>query len=85
MKQKTKKKSVHWVQSRLALALFREQQREQRQQTAAHRAQQRWNKTLRHLAELGAKVKQLEKPLAGIWRGKNVGILDYRFYKLKGQ
>ena len=61
MKQKTKKKSVHWVQSRLALALFREQQREQRQQTAAHRAGQRWNKTLRHLAELGATVKQYEE------------------------
>src|SRR5438874_11766611 len=61
VKQKTKKKRQQRAQSRLALARFREQQREQRQQTAAHRAGQRWNKTLRHLAELGATVKQYEE------------------------
>ncbi|HYU72367.1 MAG TPA: hypothetical protein VEL31_06775, partial [Ktedonobacteraceae bacterium] len=51
------------AQSRLALARFRKQQREQRQHTAAHRAQQGWNKTLRHLADLGATVKQHEEAL----------------------
>src|SRR5437763_14090013 len=59
--QKTKKKRQQRAQSRLALARFRQQQREQRQQTAAHRAEQRWNKTLRHLADLGATVKQHEE------------------------
>lgn len=63
MKQKTKKKRQQRVQSRLALARFRQQQREQRQQTAAHHTQQRWNKTLRHLAGLGATVKQHEEVL----------------------
>src|SRR5438105_1696956 len=63
VKQMTKKKRVLRAQSRLALARFREQQREQRQQTAAHRAQQRWNKTLRHLTDLGATVKQHEEAL----------------------
>ncbi|HEX6552135.1 MAG TPA: hypothetical protein VF026_05180 [Ktedonobacteraceae bacterium] len=61
MKQKTKKKRQQRAQSRLALARFRQQQREQRQQTAAHRAEQRWNKTLRQLAELGATLQQHEK------------------------
>ena len=61
MKQKTKRKRQQRAQSRLALARFRQQQREQRQQMAAHRAGQRWNKTLRHLAELGATLKQLEE------------------------
>jgi hypothetical protein len=61
VKQMTKKKRQQRAQSRLALARFRQQQREQRQQTAAHRAQQRWNKTLRHLADLGATVKQHEE------------------------
>ncbi len=61
VKQMTKKKRVPRAQSRLALARFRQQQREQRQQTAAHRAQERWNKTLRHLADLGATVKQHEE------------------------
>ncbi len=61
VKQKTKKKRQQRAQSRLALARFRQQQREQRQQTAAHRAEQRWNKTLRQLAELGATVKQHEE------------------------
>ena len=63
VKQMTKKKRQQRAQSRLALARFREQQREQRQHTAAHRAQQRWNKTLRHLADLGATVKQHEEAL----------------------
>src|SRR5439155_18426620 len=63
VKQMTKKKRQQRAQSRLALARFRKQQREQRQQTAAHRAQQGWNKTLRHLADLGATVKQLEEAL----------------------
>ena len=58
MKQKTKKKRQQRAQSRLALARFRQQQREQRQQTAARRAEQRWNKTLRQLAELGATLQQ---------------------------
>jgi hypothetical protein len=57
----TKKKRQQRAQSRLALARFRQQHREQRQQTAAHRAQQQWNKTLRHLADLGATVKQHEE------------------------
>ena len=70
MKQKTKKKRQQWAQSRLALARFREQQREQRQQTAAHRAQQRWNKTLRHLADLGATLEQHEE--VGDGKGKTV-------------
>jgi hypothetical protein len=61
MSHKTKKKRQQRAQSRLALARLRQQQREQRQQTAAHRAQQRWNKTLRHLADLGATVKQYEE------------------------
>src|SRR5438876_4765179 len=61
VKQMTKKKRQQRAQSRLALARFRQQQREQRQQTAAHRAQQRWNKTLRQLADLGATVKQHEE------------------------
>jgi len=56
--QKTKKKRQQRAQSRLALARLRQQQREQRQQTAAQRAQRQWNKTLRHLADLGATVKQ---------------------------
>src|SRR5437868_2915155 len=56
--QKTKKKRVPRAQSRLALARLRQQQREQRQQTAAQRAQRQWNKTLHHLADLGAMVKQ---------------------------
>jgi len=56
--QKTKKKRQQRAQSRLALARLRQQQREQRQQTAAQRAQRQWNKTLRHLADLGAMVKQ---------------------------
>jgi len=59
----TKKKRQQRAQSRLALARFRKQQREQRQHTAAHRAQQGWNKTLRHLADLGATVKQHEEAL----------------------
>ena len=63
VKQMTKKKRQQRAQSRLALARFREQQREQRQHTTAHRAQQGWNKTLRHLADLGATVKQLEEAL----------------------
>jgi hypothetical protein len=70
VKQKTKKKRQQRAQSRLALARFREQQREQRQQTAAHRAQQRWNKTLRHLADLGATLKQHEE--VGDGKGKTV-------------
>ena len=61
VKHKTKKKRQQRAQSRLALARFRQQQREQRQQMAAHRAQQQWNKTLRHLADLGATVKQHEE------------------------
>ncbi len=61
MSQKTKKKRQQRAQSRLALARFRQQQREQRQRTAAHRAEQQWNKTLRHLADLGATVKQHEE------------------------
>src|SRR2546430_4915594 len=70
MNQKTKKKRQQRAQSRLALARFRQQQREQRQQTAAHCAALRWNKTLRHLAELGATVKQHEE--AGDDKGKTV-------------
>jgi hypothetical protein len=61
VKQKTKNKRQQRAQSRLALARFRQQQREQRQQTAARRAEQRWNKTLRHLAALGATVEQHEE------------------------
>ena len=61
VKHMTKKKRQQRAQSRLALARFRQQQREQRQQTAAHRAQLRWNKTLRQLAELGATLQQLEE------------------------
>src|SRR6266851_477537 len=61
MSQKTKKKRQQRAQSRLALARFRQQQREQRQRTAAHRAEKQWNKTLRHLADLGATVKQHEE------------------------
>ena len=59
--QKTKKKRQQRAQSRLALARFRQQQREQRQQTAAQRAERQWNRTLRHLADLGATVKQHEE------------------------
>jgi hypothetical protein len=70
VKQKTKKKRVLRAQSRLALARFRQQQRQQRQQTAARRAEQHWNKTLRQLAELGATVKQHEE--AGDDRKKTV-------------
>jgi len=61
VKQKTKKKRQQRAQSRLALARFRQQEREQRQQTAAQPGGQRWNKTLRQLAELGATLKQHEK------------------------
>ena len=61
VKQKTKNKRQQRTQSRLALARFGQQQREQRQQTAAHRAEQRWNKTLRQLSDLGATIKQHEK------------------------
>jgi hypothetical protein len=57
---KTKKKRVPRAQSRLALARFRQQQREQRQHTAAQRAERQWNRTLRHLADLGAPVNQHE-------------------------
>ena len=60
MSQKTKKKRQQRAQSRLALARFRQQQREQRQRTAAHRAEKQWNKTLRHLAELGATLQDHE-------------------------
>ena len=70
VKQKTKKKRQQRAQSRLALARFRQQQREQRQQTAAQRAEQRWNKTLRQLAELGATLQQHEK--VGDYREKTV-------------
>lgn len=70
VKQKTKKQRQQRAQSRLALARFRQQQRKPRQQTAAQRAQQRWNKTLRQLADLGATVKQHEE--AGEDRGKAV-------------
>jgi hypothetical protein len=70
VKQKTKKKRQQRAQSRLALACFRQQQREQRQQTAARRAEQRWNKMLRQLAELGATVTQHAE--AGDGRGKTV-------------
>jgi hypothetical protein len=70
VKQNTKKKRWQRAQSRLALARLRQQQRERRQQTAAHRAGQRWNKTLRQLAELGATVKQHEE--AGDDREKTV-------------
>ena len=61
MKQRAKKKRQQRAQSRLALARFRQHEREQRQQTAARRAEQRWNKTLHQLAELGATVKQHEE------------------------
>lgn len=70
VKQKTKKKRQQRAQSRLALARFRQHQREQRQRTAAHRAEQRWNKTLGQLADLGATVKQHEE--AGDDRKKTV-------------
>jgi hypothetical protein len=60
MSQKTKKKRQQRAQSRLALARSRQHQREQRQQTAAQRAEQRWNKTLRQLANLGATLQQHE-------------------------
>ncbi len=61
MNQKTKKKRQQRAQSRLALARSRQQQREQRQHTAAHRAEKRWNKTLGHLADLGATLNQHEE------------------------
>jgi len=70
VKQKTKKKRQQRAQSRLALARFRQQQREQRQQSAARRAEQRWNKTLRQLGELGATLQQHEE--AGDTKEKTV-------------
>jgi hypothetical protein len=63
--QKTKKKRQQRAQSRLALARYRQQQREQRQQTAAQRAEHQWNKTLRHLADLGATLNQQEGHVDG--------------------
>ncbi len=63
MSQKTKKKRQQRAQSRLALARFRQHEREQRQQTAAHRAEQQWNKTLHYLADLGATLKQHEEQI----------------------
>jgi hypothetical protein len=68
--QKTKKKRQQRAQSRLALARYRQQQREQRQSTAAHRAEQRWNKTVRQLADLGASLTQHN--LAGVGGEKAV-------------
>ncbi len=61
MNQKTKKKRQQRAQSRLALARYRQQQREQRQHTATHRAEKQWNKTLGHLADLGATLNQHEE------------------------
>ena len=75
VKQKTKKKRQQRAQSRLALARFRQHQREQRQRTAAHRAEQRWNKTLRQLVDLGATLKQLEE--TGDDRKKTVYEVTY--------
>ncbi len=63
--QKTKKKRQQRAQSRLALSRFRQQQREQRQQTAAQRAEKQWNKTLRQLADLGATAVQQEVQVDG--------------------
>ena len=74
VKQKTKKKRQQRAQSRLALARFRQQQREQQQRTVAHRAEQRWNKTLRQLADLGATIKQHAE--AGDGRGED-GLRDH--------
>jgi len=53
-----KKKRQQRAQSRLALVHYRQQQREQRQRTAAQRAEKQWNKTLRQLADLGATLKE---------------------------
>lgn len=63
--QKTKKKRQQRAQSRLALARSRQQHREQRQHTAAQRAERQWNKTLRHLADLGATFNQQEGRVDG--------------------
>ncbi len=65
MSQKTKKKRQQRAQSRLALARSRQQQREQRQHTAAQRAEKQWNKTLGHLADLGATLNQQEGHVDG--------------------
>jgi len=63
--QKTKKKRQQRAQSRLALARSRQQHREQRQHTAAQRADRQWNKTLGHLADLGATLNQHEERVDG--------------------
>ena len=65
MNQKTKKKRQQRAQSRLALARSRQQHREQRQHTAVQRADRQWNKTLRHLADLGATFNQQEVRVDG--------------------
>ena len=58
MSRLAKKKRQQRAQSRQANALFKRQQREQHQKTAALRAEKGWNKTLRQLTELGATLQE---------------------------
>ena len=60
MSTKTKKKRQLRAQSRLALARQRQLERERRRAVVAHRAEKRWDKTLRQLVAWGATLEQSE-------------------------
>ena len=65
MSTKAKKKRQQRVQSRLALARSKQQERARRLAAAAQRAESRWHKTLRQLAVLGATLQEYEKSTDG--------------------
>jgi hypothetical protein len=66
VRKTAKKKRQQRAQSRLALAQFRQRQREERQKTAALRAEKQWSKTQRQIAELGATISEQQETVDGI-------------------
>jgi hypothetical protein len=58
MGTKAKKRRQQRAQSRLALALHKQQERARRKAAAAQRAENQWQKTLRQLAALGATLQE---------------------------
>jgi hypothetical protein len=66
MSTKTKKKRQLRAQSRLALARQKQLERERRRDIGAHRAEKRWDKTLRQLVALGATLEQREASTGSI-------------------
>ena len=81
MNQKAKKKRQQRAQSLQAPALARKQEREERQKTAAIRAEKQWSKTVRRLSALGATLHEHQETVDGVEKTRYTVHFEGRDYR----